>query len=87
MVYKPTVLGGETTTTTSTDISSTKSKSSEGKDTLDLVKSMFEKMLGKGLPVDVNSIYAKMTDLLSNYESFGSSLDTGDIALMYLQSM
>ena len=87
LVYKPIALGGESTTSVSTDTSSTKSKNSEGKDTLDLVKSMFEKMLGKGLPVDVNSIYAQMTDLLSNYESFGSSLDTGDIALMYLQSM
>lgn len=87
-IYKPVALGGETTTTTSSqNTSSDTNKSSSDKETLDLVKSLFKELLGKGLPVDVNLIYSQMNDLFTKQKAFGTELDTSDLALMYLQSM
>ena len=87
-VYTPVSMGGESTRASQYDSSSkTSSKDNEGKETLDLMKSLFKEMLGKGLPVDVNAIYSQMSNLFSQYKAFGNELDTNDIALLYLQSM
>jgi hypothetical protein len=60
-------MGGETSRSSEYESSSktSSSKNNEGKETLDLVKSLFEKVLGKGLPIDVNSIYTQMSNLFS----------------------
>ena len=87
-IYKPVALGGETSTQTDTTTTSSKSsKDTEGKETLDLVKSLFKEILGKGLPVDVNAVYSSMSDLFARQKAFGNELSTNDIALLYLQSM
>lgn len=88
-IYKPVALGGETSTQTDTTTatSSKSSKDTEGKETLDLVKSLFKEVLGKGLPVDVNAVYSSMSDLFARQKAFGNELSTNDIALLYLQSM
>ena len=89
-VYTPVALGGETSRTASYDTSSSSSKSAKddkGKETLDFIKNLFKELLGKGLPVDVNTMYSKMNGLFQKYKMFGEELDTNDIALMYLQSM
>ena len=85
-VFTPVALGGETSTqVSSTGASANSSKSSEGKETLDLIKSLFQKV--EGLPIDVNSVYKSMSDFLAKSQAFGTELSTNDIASMYLQSM
>ena len=91
-VYTPVALGGETTTSSEASTSSTKAaastkKSDQEKETLDFIKSLFKEMLGKGLPVDVNTVYNSMSNLFKRSQIFGEDLDTNDLALMYLQSM
>ena len=88
-IYKPVALGGETSTQTDTTTatSSKSAKDTESKETLDLVKSLFKEVLGKGLPVDVNAVYSSMSDLFARQKAFGNELSTNDIALLYLQSM
>ena len=88
-VYTPVALGGETTTSSQASTSSTgkSSKSDSGKDTLDLIKTLFSKVTDKALPIDANLIYSSMNNLLSKYEMFGQELSTSDIASMYLSSM
>jgi hypothetical protein len=52
-------LGGETTTSSQRDTSSTSKK--EGKDeTLDMIKELFKAVAGKGLTSDVNNLYISM---------------------------
>lgn len=88
-VFTPVALGGETSTqvssTGASSASSSSSKSSDEKETLDLIKSLFQKV--EGLPIDVNSVYKSMSDFLAKSQAFGTELSTNDIASMYLQSM
>lgn len=84
-VYKPVALGGETTTSSQRDTSST--KSSKGSDGLDLMKELFKSLQVEGLPSDVNGIYAAMNRLLQQQELFGNELSSDDISSMYLQQM
>ena len=88
VVYTPVAMGGERSTTVSSNTSS-KSSSSEdkGKETLDLIKSLFQKVSDKGLPIDVSTVYKSMSKFLAKQQVFGSELSTNDIASMYLQSM
>ena len=87
-VFTPVALGGETSTQVSSTGASTgskKSSDSEGKETLDLIKSLFQKI--EGLPIDVNTVYKQMSNFLGRAKAFGTELSTNDIASMYLQSM
>ena len=89
-IYKPIILGGETTTSREYSTSSSSSKSSsssEGKESLDLVKKLFESLVGKGLPIDVNQIYVQMNNLIQRSKVFGTELSTEDIASMYLSAL
>ena len=93
-IYTPVALGGETSTSTSSSVSSDGlrsgskgSKDNSEKETLDLIKELFKQVAGKGLPVDVNTIYKSMSNLFKRYQAFGEEMDTNDIALLYLQSM
>lgn len=88
MVYTPVTLGGETNTQVSSTGNSTSSgKENKGKDTIDLIKSLFQKVSEGGLPVDVNNIYESVQKLFSQAQAFGEELSTNDIASIYLQSM
>lgn len=87
-VFTPVALGGETSTQVSSTGASTgskKSSDSEGKETLDLIKSLFQKI--EGLPIDVNTVYKQMSNFFNKAKIFGNDLSTNDIASMYLQSM
>ena len=85
-IYKPVALGGETTTSTQTDTSSTKSsKNEEEKNTLDFIKTLFNQV--QGLPIDTNIIYSSMMNLMQKADLFGNELSTNDLSLMYLQAM
>ena len=86
-VYKPVALGGETTTSTQTDTTSTKSSKKDGSETLDMIKELFKQVVGKGLDSDVNSLYVSMQNFLSRAQAFGEEISTEDIASMYLQNM
>ncbi|MEE3344001.1 MAG: hypothetical protein VZS44_07925 [Bacilli bacterium] len=93
-VYTPVSLGGERAMSTQTDASGLQgSKSgsgtskSKGSDTLDMVKTLFKEVIGKGLPSDVNSLYMSMQNLLNRAQAFGTELSTEDIASMYLSQM
>lgn len=93
-VYTPVSLGGERAMSTQTDASGLQgSKSgsgtskSKGSDTLDMVKTLFKEVIGKGLPSDVNSLYTSMQNLLNRAQAFGTELSTEDIASMYLSQM
>ena len=86
-IYKPIVLGGETTRTTETSSGgSSKSSSKEkGTDILDLIKELF-KNLG-GLPSDSNGIYTSMLNLFKKQSVYGTEMSTEDLATMFLQQM
>ena len=84
-VYKPVALGGETTTSSQYDTSSTNSSSE--KEGQDLLKELFKALQVEGLPSDVNGIFQSMNNLMSRRAAFGQELSTEDIASMYLQSM
>ena len=89
-IYKPIILGEETTSSREYSTSSSSSKSSsssDGKDSLDLVKKLFENLVGKGLPIDVNQIYVQMNNLIQKSKVFGTELSTEDIASMYLSAL
>lgn len=88
-IYKPTVLGGETTTSTQTDTSGTKSskESTTEKDKLDMIKELFKAIQGQGLPIDVSMAYREISDIFSRTKALGEDLTVDDIASMYLKSM
>jgi len=63
-VFTPVALGGEygyqtsaSTASASSGKSSSSSKENEGKDTIELIKKLFEQVSQKGLPIDVDGIY------------------------------
>lgn len=88
MVYTPVTLGGETNTqVSSTGNSASSEKNNKGKDTIDLIKTLFQKVSEGGLPIDVNNIYESVQKLFSQAQAFGEELSTNDIASIYLQSM
>ena len=89
LVYKPTILGGETTTTTQTDSSSSKSsKSSSSTDQeIDLLKDLFKNLAVEGLPSDTNIIYSSMMELMNRRKLFGNSLSSSDIESMYIHQL
>ena len=86
-IYKPVALGGEITTSTQTDTTSSKSSKKDGSDTLDMIKELFKQVIGKGLPSDVNNLYVSMQNFLSRAKAFGEDISTEDIASMYLSNM
>lgn len=89
LVYKPTILGGETTTTTQTDSSSGKSsKSGSSTDQeIDLLKDLFKNLAVEGLPSDTNIIYSSMMELMNRRKLFGNSLSSSDIESMYIHQL
>lgn len=90
-VFTPLSMGGEysqTTEASSTGTRSSSSKSSaddKGKDLLNLAKDLFSKM--EGLPIDVSSVYAPISNLLNRVRYSGEELSSHEIATIYLQSM
>ena len=89
LVYKPTILGGETTTTTQTDSSSSKSsKSGSSTDQeINLLKDLFKNLEVEGLPSDTNIIYSSMMELMNRRKLFGNSLSSSDIESMYIHQL
>jgi flagellar hook-associated protein FlgK len=76
MVYTPATMGGETSMSSSiegaTTSSSGSSKSSDkGKETLDLIKSLFSAISEKGLPSDVNLLYQSLNGVMERAKAFG----------------
>ena len=89
-IYRPAVVGGETTTSTAVDTTSGRTSSKKGSDkneTLDMIKELFKSVAGKGLQSDVNTIYSSMNSFLAKASMFGEELSTDDIASMYLSNM
>lgn len=89
MVYTPLALGGGEGTTASAS-TSTKSSSGDKKDkhdTFDVVKDLFKEIAGKGLPSDVSVAYDQMSALLRRVQVSGDSMDSDDLASMYLKQM
>lgn len=89
MVYTPLALGGGEGTTASAS-GSTKSSSGDKKDkhdTFDVVKDLFKEIAGKGLPSDVSVAYDQMSALLRQVQISGDSMDSDDLASMYLKQM
>ena len=89
MVYTPITLGGETTTSSESSTSSTKtsSKDTSAKDSLDFVKELFKELAGKGLQIDVNTVYSQFNNMFQKARLFGDELSTEDIQLMYLSAI
>ena len=89
LVYTPITLGGETTTSSESSTSSTKasSKDTSAKDSLDFVKELFKELAGKGLQVDVNTVYSQFNNMFQKARLFGDELSTEDIQLMYLSAI
>ena len=92
MVYTPATMGGETSMSSSiegaTTSSSGSSKSSDkGKETLDLIKSLFSAISEKGLPSDVNLLYQSLNGVMERAKAFGQDMSTEDLAGLYLQQM
>ena len=89
LVYTPITLGGETTTSSESSTSSTKasSKDTNAKDSLDFVKELFKELAGKGLQVDVNTVYSQFNNMFQKARLFGDELSTEDIQLMYLSAI
>ena len=89
VVYTPTPLGGETTTSTSSDgVSLRKGASSTKKDkdsTLDTIKDLFKNL--EGLPSDVNHVYQSMQGFLERSKAFGTEINSDDLASIFLQQM
>lgn len=85
LVYTPITLGGETTTSSSVSTSNTNSE--DKKEALDLVKDLFKELAGKGLQIDVNTLYRQFNNIFSRSKAFGEELSTEDIQLMYLQAL
>ena len=89
VVYTPTPLGGETTTSTSSDgVSLRKGASSTKNDkdsTLDTIKDLFKNL--EGLPSDVNHVYQAMQGFLERSKAFGTEINSDDLASIFLQQM
>ena len=89
VVYTPTPLGGETTTSASSDgVSLKKGASSTKKDkdsTLDTIKDLFKNL--EGLPSDVNHVYQSMQGFLERSKAFGTEINSDDLASIFLQQM
>ena len=88
-IYRPVVLGGETTISSQATSSekSSADKYDPTKEKLDFVKKLFQEINGKGLTIDVNQIYKNITDLFDRASLFGDTLSSDDIAGLYLSSM
>ena len=89
-VYTPVALGGETSSQVSTSSGNTlgtSSGKSDGKETLDMIKKLFEQIVGKGLPSDVSNLYEQINNLFAKSRAFGTELSTDDIASMYISQM
>ena len=89
LVYTPITLGGETTTSLENSTSSTKasSKDSSEKDSLDFIKELFKELAGKGLQIDINTVYSQFSNMFQRAKAFGEDISTGDIQLMYLSAI
>ena len=89
LVYTPITLGGETTTSSESSTSSTKasSKDDSAKDSLDFIKELFKELAGKGLQVDVNTVYSQFNNMFQKAKAFGEDISTEDIQLMYLSAI
>lgn len=89
VVYTPTPLGGETTTSASSDgVSLRKGASSTKNDkdsTLDTIKDLFKNL--EGLPSDVNHVYQAMQGFLERSKAFGTEINSDDLASIFLQQM
>ena len=89
VVYTPAPLGGETTTSASSDgVSLKKGASSTKKDkdsTLDTIKDLFKNL--EGLPSDVNHVYQSMQGFLERSKAFGTEINSDDLASIFLQQM
>ena len=87
--YTPAPLGGETTTSTSSDgVSLRKGASSTKNDkdsTLDTIKDLFKNI--DGLPSDLNHVYQSMQGFLERSKAFGTEINSDDLASTYLQYM
>ena len=92
-IYRPYGLSGENQFTNTSDLgggsssskSSSSSKDTAAKDKLDMIKELFKSV--KGLPIDVTSVYRKMSNVLNRSKALGEEMSTDDIAAMYLNSM
>ena len=87
-VYKPAPLGGETTISSQGSTSSTKAdKVDPKKESLDMIKKLFESVSAHGIPIDASLIYKDMNNFLAKSRLFGDELSTDDIASMYVNMM
>lgn len=88
-VFTPVALGGETSVTSGSvsggSSKGTSSKDDNGKELLDLLKSLFQKV--DGLPIDVSSVYTPMINLLNKVQYSGGTMSAQEMATAYLQSM
>ena len=91
-VFTPLAMGGEYSQTAEVSSTGTRSSSSskssaddKSKDLLNLAKDLFSKM--EGLPIDVSSVYAPISNLLNRVRYSGEELSSHEIATIYLQSM
>ena len=88
-IYRPLGPTGETSLTNSVDTGgsskSSSSKDTAAKDKLDMIKELFKSV--KGLPIDVSSVYQKMSSVLNKARALGEEMTTDDLAAMYLNSM
>lgn len=88
MVYTPLALGGgEGTTASASDSTKSSGDKKDKYDTFDVVKDLFKEIAGKGLPSDVSLAYDQMSALLRQVQISGDSMDSDDLASMYLKQM
>ena len=82
VIYRPTVLGGETSVQQSTSSSTSKSDNNVEKETLDVIKSLFANT--DGLPIDVEVVSQSINRLLTGTQMLNEKLDYDDLASLYL---
>ena len=84
-IFTPVALGGSSTTNTQTESTSATGKSSGKDETLNVIKDLFKEL--KGLPSDVNGVYAQMSNFLAKAKAFGEEITSDDLASIYLSQM
>lgn len=84
-IFTPVALGGSSTTSTQAESTSATGKSSGKDETLNVIKDLFKEL--KGLPSDVNGVYAQMSNFLAKAKAFGEEITSDDLASIYLSQM
>ena len=86
VVYKPVALGGETSTQVSSGSGTTKS-SSKSEDSFKNIRDLFKELLGKGIPIDVQTSLTEMENFMKKQALFGNELDSSDMETMYIKQI